>query len=73
MPFNRNMGPKERGLRVVLSAALFVVGATIIHDRVARDVFYAVGACAMLAALTGYGPLYPFFRRLRGENKKDIH
>jgi len=72
VPFKRNMGPKERGLRAVFSLALFVVGFTMIHNRIVRCVFYAVSAGAMLAAITGYGPFAPYIRRLRGDNKNDL-
>jgi len=72
VPFKRNMGPKERGLRVVFALALFVVGSTMIHNRIARGVFYALGVGAMLAAITGYGPLYRYIRRLRGDNRDDL-
>jgi len=44
----------------------------MIHNRIARGVFYALGVGAMLAAITGYGPLYRYIRRLRGDNRDDL-
>jgi hypothetical protein len=66
MRFQRNMGPKERALRVVTSAAFFVVGATITTNHIVRYVFFLIGTAALLAAITGYGPLAHHFRRIRG-------
>jgi hypothetical protein len=36
MRFQRNMGPKERALRVAASAAFYVVGATITPNHIIR-------------------------------------
>lgn len=68
MRFQRNMGPKERALRVVASAAFFVVGATITPNHIVRGVFFLLGTVALIAAITGIGPLAPYLRRLRGDN-----
>lgn len=72
MPLKRNMGPRERGIRAVFSLALFVVGFTMIQNRIVRGIFYTVSAAAMLAAITGYGPLARYVRRLRGDNRDDL-
>ncbi len=64
------MGPRERGLRFVASGAFFVVGATVWHGPVGRGVLFFLGTCALLAAITGYGPLYPYISRLN-PNKRD--
>jgi hypothetical protein len=69
MRFQRNMGPKERALRVVASAAFFVVGATVLSNHIQRGVFFLLGLLALIAAITGYGPFVPYFRRLRGGNQ----
>ncbi len=66
MRLQSNMGPKERALRVALSAACFVVGATVMPNHIVRYVFFFVGTLAGLAAITGYGPFAHHFRRLRG-------
>jgi len=66
MRIQRNMGPKERTLRVVASCAFFVVGATVTTNHIVRGVFFLLGTAAALAAITGYGPLVPYFRRIRG-------
>jgi hypothetical protein len=66
MPIQRNMGPNERGLRVVASAAFFVVGAVVPSNHIQRGVFFFLGLLALIAAITGFGPLAPYFRRLRG-------
>jgi hypothetical protein len=70
MRFQRNMGPKERALRVVASAAFFVVGATVTPNHIVRDVFYFLGVLAALAAITGYGPFAHYFRRVRGDKEE---
>ena len=67
MRFQRNMGPKERALRVVASAAFFVVGATVTPNHIIRGVFFFLGTVTLIAAITGIGPLAPFFRRFRGD------
>jgi len=66
MRFQRNMGPKERALRVVTSAAFFVVGATVTPNHIVRYIFFTIGLVALIAGITGYGPFVPYFRRLRG-------
>ena len=71
MRFQRNMGPKERTLRVVASAAFFVVGATVPSSHIQRGFFFILGLVALLAAITGYGPFAPWFRRLRGGSSTD--
>ena len=72
MPFQRNMGPKERALRVVASAAFFVTGATIPSSHLQRGILFGLGTLALLAAITGYGPLAPYLRRLRGEDTEEM-
>jgi hypothetical protein len=72
MRFQRNMGPKERALRVVTSAAFYVVGATITPNHIVRYIFFFIATVALLAAITGYGPAAPFFRRFRGGNTTEI-
>jgi hypothetical protein len=72
MRIQRNMGPKERALRVVASAAFFVVGATITPSHIVRGVFFLLGTVALIAAITGYGPLVPWFRRLRGGDTEEM-
>ena len=69
MPLQRNMGPKERALRVVASAAFFVTGATIPSSHLQRGILFGLGTLALLAAITGFGPLAPWFRRLRGDTE----
>jgi len=69
MGLQRNMGPKERALRVVASAAFFVVGAVVPASHVQRGIFFLLGVLALLAAITGYGPFVPWFRRLRGRDQ----
>jgi Protein of unknown function (DUF2892) len=66
MRFLRNMGPKERALRVVTSAAFYVVGATMTPNHIVRGIFFLIGTLALIAAITGYGPLAHHFRRIRG-------
>jgi Protein of unknown function (DUF2892) len=66
MRFQRNMGPKERVLRGVASAAFFVVGATIPSGHIQRGILFFLGTVALLAAITGYGPFAPYLRRFRG-------
>ena len=70
MRFQRNMGPKERALRVVASAAFFVVGAIVPSSHIQRGIFFFLGVVALLAAITGYGPLVPWFRRARGGDQE---
>ncbi len=70
MRFPRNMGPKERALRVVASAAFFVVGAIVPSSHIQRGVFFFLGVLALLAAITGYGPFAPWLRRLRGKDQE---
>ncbi len=72
MRFKRNMGPKERALRVVASLAFFVVGATVTPNHIIRGVFFAFGVAAALAAATGYGPLAQYARRLRGGDTQEM-
>jgi hypothetical protein len=72
MRFQRNMGPKERALRVVVSAACFVVGAIVPASHIQRGTFFFLGVVALLAAITGYGPLVPFFRRFRGSDTEEM-
>jgi len=70
MRFQRNMGPKERALRVVASAAFFVVGAIVPSSHIQRGIFFFLGVVALVAAITGYGPLVPWLRRLRGGDQE---
>ena len=72
MRFQRNMGPKERALRVAASAAFYVVGATITPNHIIRGVFFFLGTVALIAAITGYGPFVPWFRRFRGGDTKKM-
>jgi hypothetical protein len=72
MRLQRNMGPKERALRVVVSAAFYVVGATVPTSHIVRGVFFFLGTVALLAAITGYGPLAPWFRRCRGNDSEEM-
>jgi Protein of unknown function (DUF2892) len=72
MRLQRNMGPKERALRVVASAAFFVVGATIPSSHIQRGIFFFLGTVALLAAITGYGPFAPYIRRIRGGDHEEM-
>jgi hypothetical protein len=72
MRIQRNMGPKERALRVVTSAAFYVVGATLTPSHVVRYIFFFIATVALIAAITGYGPFVPFFRRVRGGDTTEI-
>jgi len=64
------MGPKERALRAVASAAFFVAGATAATNHIVRYVFFFIGTLALLAAITGYGPLVAYTRRIRGGDQQ---
>ncbi|MBO0903392.1 YgaP family membrane protein [Jiella sonneratiae] len=55
-----NMGKLDRGLRLVVAAALFILAAgTSVGDGTFVEwAFYGLGAIALLTALVGICPLY---------------
>ncbi|MCQ0988197.1 YgaP family membrane protein [Jiella marina] len=55
-----NMGKLDRGLRLAVAAALFILAAaTTVGDGTWLEwLFYGLGAVALLTALVGNCPLY---------------